>query len=416
MSETSPAPDLSQPIDDWLNWLETIHPAQIDMGLERVAAVADRLELRPATRPLILVAGTNGKGSTVAMLNSIYSRAGYRVGCYTSPHIEHFCERIKIGPTMASEQSVVEALSFVESGRAPDLLTYFEYTTLAAMRVFQTNQCDVLLFEVGLGGRLDATNIWDADCSIVTSIALDHEAYLGSDVSVIATEKAAIGRTDRPLIVGDRHPPDSIFEYAQQQNMHLHHVGALPVQQLPKPGLPGVHQQRNAACAVAAVDYLKHQLPVSEADVNSALNEVQLSARFEQRQHKGARLVMDVAHNPAGALALLEAWRQQFGHQRCEMIFASLNDKDIEGIVEQLLPCVAQWHCLELDVPRAAPLDELKGVVKSLASGSQVFTHNTANAALAAATEYALSHNRPILIAGSFHTIAAIRAQIDCTI
>lgn len=405
-------PNVVQPLDHWLRWLETIHPTEIEMGLTRVSAVADRLGLRPANKPLILVGGTNGKGSTVAMLSAIYTQAGYRVGSYTSPHIEHFCERIKIGRDMASEQCVVEALSFVEGGRAPDTLTYFEYTTLAAMHVFMKKQCDVLLFEVGLGGRLDATNIWDADCSIVTSIARDHEAYLGSDLSVIATEKAAIGRSRKPLIVGDSHPPASLFHFAKEQGMQVHHVGADAESDLPVTAMAGAHQQRNAGCAVAAVAALSQQLPVSNADVVEALASVQVSARFERMEFDGIRVVMDVAHNPAGAQALLEAWTKEFGAQQCELVFAVLSDKDIVGIVSALQPIAAQWHCFDLDVPRATPVAELDKTIKSLEKNASVVSHESAESAWRSACGCARKFNRAVLVVGSFHTISDIREQM----
>ena len=239
-------PDTLAPLSTWLTWLETIHPVAIDMGLDRVSLVADRLGLRPVSKPLILVGGTNGKGSTVAMLSAIYTAAGYRVGTYTSPHISDFRERIRINGEMAAADDIVEALAYVEARRAPQTLTYFEYTTLAAMRVFLQKQCDVYVMEVGLGGRLDATNLWDADCSVVTSIALDHEEYLGSDISVIATEKAAIGRPDRVLVVGQSEPPESLFSYTLDQAIRVVYVGGLSPDSLPVTSLKGAHQRRNA--------------------------------------------------------------------------------------------------------------------------------------------------------------------------
>jgi len=401
-------PDLSQPLDQWLCWLETIHPIEIDMGLARVSAVADRLQLRPSGKPLILVGGTNGKGSTVAMLCAIYAQAGYKAGSYSSPHITHFCERIKIDQQMVDEALVVEALHHIESHRDPQSLTYFEYTTLAAMYVLERQDCDVLVFEVGLGGRLDATNIWDANCSIITSIARDHEAYLGSDISVIATEKAAIGRSEKPLIVGEVNPPASLASFANEHGMLLDHVGAKAISQLPKTSLPGVHQQRNAACAVAAANALQQQLPVSEQDMEHALAGVSLQARFDQRKLSDTQVVLDVAHNPAAALALRNTWMQEFGDTQCELIFACLNDKDIDGIVSGLQPIAARWHCLALDVPRALSLQQLQNSIHSVNADNTVFTHYGAQSAWHLALESAQRHGTKVLVAGSFYTIAAI--------
>jgi len=409
------APTRSQSLAQWLEWLETIHPTSIDMGLERVAKVADKLALRPARAPLILVGGTNGKGSTVAMLSAIYTRAGYKVGAYTSPHIVDFCERIKINGQMADEQSVVDALAYVEQGRAPDTLTYFEYTTLAAMRVFDVMQCEVLLFEVGLGGRLDATNLWDADCSIVTSIALDHEQYLGSDISVIATEKAAIGRASKPFVTGAIDPPPSLAEFAAMYAFNHIDAGSLPESDLPVTAMKGRFQRRNAACAVAAVQAMQPLLCVTENIPHQALLSAALEGRFEKTQHDGVPIILDVAHNPASATALVDGWLDEYGAQRCNIVFATLDDKDIAGVINALSPVVGHWHCLALDVPRAsstaklAALVELNVTPRENAHLSIVTEHENVEAAMQAALNYAGADDSCVLVAGSFHTIGAVK-------
>ena len=410
-------PTCNSSLDDWLTWLETIHPISIDMGLTRVGAVADRLQLRPVSQPLILVGGTNGKGSTVAMLSSIYSLAGYKVGAYTSPHIKHFCERIQINQHMAEERDVVEALAFVEAQRAPQTLTYFEYTTLAAMRVFTRKQCDIYLFEVGLGGRLDATNLWDADCAVLTSIALDHESYLGSDLSVIATEKAAIGRTEKPLIVGEVNPPASLFKFAAERKIPVNHVGARTTAGLPRTSMTGAHQQRNAACAVAAVAELAKQLPVNEETIGRALMSSFLSARFERLTIDGVDVVLDVAHNPAGAQALAESWQREFPGLQAEVIFAALSDKDLKGVCTELRPIAAAWHCIDLDVPRASTVKALSDALVHVTLDDDhdqpaVHSYKVVKQAWIAAHLAAVRQGRPILITGSFHTVAALRGVI----
>ena len=408
------APNLQQPLSDWLSWLETIHPVAIDMGLERVSLVADRLKLYPADKPLILVGGTNGKGSTVAMLSGIYRDAGYRVGAYTSPHITHFCERIRVNGEMVDEAAVVDALAFIEQGRAPESLTYFEYTTLAAMRVFTAMQCDVLLFEVGLGGRLDATNIWDADCSIITSIALDHEAYLGSDVSVIATEKAAIGRKGKPFIVGEKNPPGSLADYASAHEFNVIEVGSLPVDKLPQPAMPGEYQRRNAGCAVAAVKALESMLPVSGQTITASISNTRVAGRFERVTVDDCVVIMDVAHNPAGAAALAEAWISEFGTQKADIVFAAMADKDIESVVGELKTLVDTWHCAGLHIPRAIDVDELSIIVKKTTQPKAVAAYASVAEALQSAFINVKNGKRAVLVAGSFYTIADAKSALAC--
>lgn len=412
-------PTRLQPLAQWLSWLETIHPTAIDMGLERVSAVADRLGLRPATAPLVLVGGTNGKGSTVAMLSAIYVNAGYKVGAYTSPHIVDFCERIKVNGQMVVEQSIVDALAYVEQGRVPDTLTYFEYTTLAAMRVFNVMQCEVLLFEVGLGGRLDATNLWDADCSIVTSIALDHEQYLGSDISVIATEKAAIGRASKPFITGATDPPASLAQYAAKHEFRHIDVGSLPVSSLPVTAMKGGFQRRNAACASAAVQALQPMLNVTDDCLSSALLSAALEGRFEKSRLHDVPVILDVAHNPAGAAALAAGWIDEYGTQRCNIVFATLDDKDIAGVISALSPIVAHWHCLQLDTPRASSAKKLLALVQANASSENenapmVTEHADIEEAMQAAFAAASADDRCVLVAGSFYTIGAAKEWLAC--
>ncbi len=405
-------PSESDSLSQWLTWLETIHPVSIDMGLDRVGQVADRLAMRPVSKPLILVGGTNGKGSTVTMLSAIYSSAGYRVGSYTSPHISDFEERIRIDGVMASSADIVSALAYVEAGRHPQTLTYFEYTTLAAMRVFHEQRCDVYILEVGLGGRLDATNLWDADCSVVTSIALDHQDYLGSDVSVIATEKAAIGRPNRPLVVGDIEPPASLFQFAADHDMQVDHVGAKAVADLPSTSLSGAHQKRNAGCAVAVVEHMQGQLPVGPETIYQALQGITISGRFEKLHIDGVDVLLDVAHNPAGAQALAATLEENFHGVKAQIIFACMADKDILGIVGVLSPVAEHWHCVPLEVPRAKAADQLASTINMLNSGS-ASSYVTVQSACDAALSVAREHSQPLLVAGSFFTIADVRRVLE---
>lgn len=410
------APSSADALDEWLIWLETIHPVSIDMGLERVTQVAERLNLRDTPVPLILVGGTNGKGSTVGMLTAIYVAAGYCVGSYMSPHVHDFKERIQVNGEMAGDTEIVEALAFVESSRLPQTLTYFEYTTLAAMRVFQQRRCDVYVLEVGLGGRLDATNLWDADCSVVTSIALDHEEYLGSDLSLIATEKAAIGRAGKVLVVGDPAPPDSLFRFAEDSGITVNHVGALDSAELPQTRLAGIHQRRNAACARAVVETLSDRLPVAKAALDQALQNVVMPARFEELLVQGVPVLLDVAHNPAGAAALADAWSERFPSRPAQVIFACLADKDLDGIVSALAPITAHWHIVPLAGPRAIPSDELVERIRSVMPQAAATSYSSAAQAWEAGLFLAGEKNQAILVAGSFHTIADIRCALEAAV
>jgi len=415
--------DSSDSLESWLDWLETIHPSAIDMTLERVARVADRLGIAQVDIPIITVAGTNGKGSTVAMLSSIYASGGYKVGSYTSPHIVDFRERIQINGEMVDAFVVVKALSQIEEQRKPDTLTYFEYTTLAAMQVFINAAVDVVVLEVGLGGRLDATNIWDTDCAILTSVALDHESYLGSELSVIATEKAAIGRPGKPFVLGEPDPPASFWAYAKAQGFAVEDIGSMQHSALPITSLPGDHQRRNAGCAVAAVRLMSERLPVADAVVEQALMVVRIDGRFSRHEVDGVPVITDVAHNPAGAAVLSRTWQAEMGTQTAHMVFAALGDKDLVGVTTALAPIVASWHCAALIDSRAMPVDEMTAIVQdSLRAESPVGTdarevavtgYDSTDDALSAALQLANTDNKPVLVCGSFYTIAAIQSSLS---
>ncbi len=412
----TPSPNDS--LASWLDWLTHLHPLQIDMGLTRVSKVAARLQIMPASMPLVLVGGTNGKGSTVALLSEIYTRAGYKVGAYTSPHIDTFNERMRVGGQMLSDKAIVDALHTIEQSRLPETLTYFEYTTLAAMLAFRDSACDVVLLEVGLGGRLDATNIWDADCAILTSIALDHQAFLGDTRSAVATEKVAIGRAHKPLIVGDTDPPANLIDIATAERMDL-----LLIDQndLPHSALVGEHQRRNAACALAAIASLADRLPVADQYVQSGLANVSVAGRFECLLADDVQLVLDVAHNPAAAETLCTALQQTFPERPVFAVFAALNDKDIVGVAKALAPVITSWYCAGLSADRATPVPVLANTIVSVDNNASISEHETVPAAWTAAMSDALSADQQdseseftepvILVAGSFFTLSDLQAH-----
>ena len=409
MSVPSPSDSLAQ----WLSWLEHLHPTEIELGLERVGQVADRLQLRPAKMPLILVGGTNGKGSTVTLLAEIYRHAGYRAGAYTSPHIDVFNERMCIDGRMLDDQLIVDALHTVESAREPQTLTYFEYTTLAAMVAFAGQNCDVVIMEVGLGGRLDATNLWDSDCAIITSIALDHQDYLGDTIEEIAAEKVAIGRAGKPLIVGEPYPPANFLEIAAAGNMQLMEIDD---DALPNSALAGLHQQRNAACALSAIDVLQPKLTVTDESIQRGLASVSLPGRFEQLTINSTPVVLDVAHNPAAATTVCNALLSLYPDHQVHAIFSALKDKDIVGIVTALAPAVTSWYCAGLPVPRATPLTTLVELVEQ---NQRAPVHGYPTVAKAwevaarAAQQSADEQPCVILVAGSFFTLSELKAVDD---
>ena len=406
-------------LGDWLGWLERLHPTEIDLGLERVARVAGRMGLTALPVPMILVGGTNGKGSTVAMLERLYRHAGYRTAAYTSPHILHFNERMRIDAVECSDADIVQALQAVEAQRGDESLTYFEFTTLAAVWLFVAKRVDVILLEVGLGGRLDATNLWDPDVAIITSIALDHEAWLGNDREQIALEKGGIGRAGRPLIVGDPDPPASLLTLAAERGFDLRHVDAVGGSDTV---LPGAHQARNLACALEAVRALQSQLPVDLDEADQALRGLEVPGRYELRTLDGIPHLLDVAHNPAAAVALADTLRTRHPSYRIHAVFAALSDKDLFGVVGALAPQVSHWYLSQLDTPRAMPLDALQtGVLDALGAATESSTdiastvscHPDPADALGAARvacrgDIDDNTHSLVLITGSFMTLAAL--------
>lgn len=404
------SPKAHDSLASWLSWLEQQHPSSIDLGLERVGQVARSLSLHVLNVPTIIVGGTNGKGSAVAVLEAIYKSAGFRVGAYSSPHIHRFNERVRVDGEEVSDAALTSALWDVESARQSvgPTLTYFEYTTLAAVQHFVSCECEVIVLEVGLGGRLDACNLWDADVAIITSIALDHADWLGTDLSVIATEKAAIGRSGQPLIVGDESPPDSLFELARREGMLVEHVGALPSEQLPTVALDGEHQQRNAACALAAVTALQFRLSVPQSSIDHALADVRLAGRFEVHEHDGVVRVQDVAHNPAGAEALVATWKARFGDARAEVVFAALADKDLDALITLLAPIARHWYLAPLPVPRARPIASLFAAVSKVVGDGAVSRCKSVAHACDEADLTARSQTGLVLICGSFHVLEGV--------
>ncbi len=414
----------------WLTYIEQQHPQSIALGLERVARVRDAMGLAISV-PVITVAGTNGKGSTCAMLEAILSAAGYRVGLYTSPHLLRYNERVRIDGRAADDAALAAAFARVERARkdaAGDIrLTYFEFGTLAAVDLFQRDAVDVLVLEVGMGGRLDAVNAFDADCAIVTRIGLDHMEYLGATCEAIGYEKAGIFRTGKPAIVADPDPPASVPAYAQAIGAALQRVGHEfgyragrdrwdfwgPAGEKPGlvyPALRGNTQLLNASAALAAIDLLRERLPVTLQQVCQGLAAVALPGRFQVLPGSPA-VVLDVAHNPQAAAVLADNLSAMNACRMTWAVFGMLRDKDIAGVVEVLAKHVDRWMVCTLPPPRGAEATQLAQVLKRAGMDAVREFENPVAAYGAARGEAGESDK--ILVFGSFYTVADVLAALD---
>ncbi|KPN19831.1 bifunctional folylpolyglutamate synthase/dihydrofolate synthase [Xanthomonas sp. Mitacek01] len=417
---------MSKTLADWLALIEARHPTEIEMGLDRVGAVQARLACgRPAAQ-VVIVGGTNGKGSTVAFIEAIARAAGWRVGAYTSPHLLRYSERVRIDGNDVDDAALVEAFEAVEAARGDTPLTYFETGTLAALWLFARAGLDLAVLEVGLGGRLDAVNIVEPDVSVITTVGLDHQDWLGDDIESIGREKAGIARAWKPLVLGDTDPPASVLQ-------HAYRIGAVAIRggsdflysptdadtwswrevgfevALPMPALAAPVQLRNAAVAIAAVRALGRD--VDDAALAAGVAKATVAARLQRFERDGVEIVVDVAHNPQAAQALADWLRATPATGRTVAVFAALADKDAGGVADALAPMIARWHLAGLRGPRgqdAAMLRErLSGRVSNISS-----LHEDVDAALAAALAEASPGDR-ILVLGSFHTAAAALAQLQ---
>lgn len=423
---------MSQPstLAEWLAYLETLHPKAIALGLDRVQSVASRLDAAFAC-PVVTVAGTNGKGSTCALLEHMLRADGYRVALYTSPHLLRYNERVRIAGAEASDAALCEAFSAVESARAGTPLTYFEFGTLGALWLFARQSLDALILEVGLGGRLDAVNIVDPDVAVVTTIAIDHVDYLGPTREDIGHEKAGIFRPDKPAICADRDPPASLTAHAAAIGARLLRIGrdfgytAQGAQWdywgpggarhgLPYPALRGNYQLANAATALCAADALGDRLPLSIGAVRAALVGIELPGRFQVLPGRPVT-VLDVAHNAQAAHALADNLGAMGFHPRTIAVFGILADKDVDAVIAALLPRVDRWEVATLPPPRGATAAVLKQRLHDagLPPGA-VREYADAAAAYRAAREDATEADR-IIVFGSFLTVAAVLAAKERT-
>ena len=411
-------------LQEWLDFCEQLHPVTIDMGLDRVRQVAARLDLR-FDCPVITVAGTNGKGSTCAMLEAILLQAGYRTGVYTSPHLVHFQERCRLSGSSATPEALAEAFAAVEAVRAEVSLTYFEFSTLAILWLMSRSSLDAVILEVGLGGRLDAVNIVDADCAVITSIDLDHMAILGHDRDAIGREKAGIMRTGRPVVVSDPVPPQSVLDQAEALGADLWRFGrdfnfSGDKQQwswagrgrrysgMAYPALRGANQLVNASGVLAALETLRARIPVTAQAVRNGLAMVELPGRFQIVPGEPV-LVLDVAHNPHSVAALAENLDAMGFYPTTHAVFGAMADKDLAPMLERVNPLIDRWYFTDLPLPRASTAVALEQAWQSQNRRKDVSSsvHADPLAALRAAISAADPADR-IVVFGSFYTVGGV--------
>jgi dihydrofolate synthase / folylpolyglutamate synthase len=408
-------------LEAWLAHIERVHPQSIAMGLERVRLVKDAMMLNPAFT-VITVGGTNGKGSACMMLEAILHQAGYRTGCYTSPHLLRYNERVRIARAAAEDAQLVRTFEAVERARvrAGVALTYFEFGTLAAVWLFAEARIDLAILEVGLGGRLDAVNVFEPDCAMVMSVALDHMEYLGNTREQIGFEKAGIYRAGRPAICADADPPRALTDHASAIGAHLLLRGrdfdARPSAAqwayrgpggarhgLPWPALRGTYQLANAAACIAALDSLRQRCPVTMNDIRSGLLTAENPGRFQVLPGR-PMVILDVAHNPHAALALADSLKRLPRGGRTLAVFAMLADKDIAGVADAVRPLIDHWYAAGIGGPRGISADALAQNL-SAADIANVTCCASITAALTAAREAAKVDDK-ILVFGSFYTVS----------
>lgn len=403
-------------LSEWLSWMEQCHPSEIELGLARVSEVAEKLAIDLSQSTVVTVGGTNGKGSTVSYLNCIYQHAGYSVGCYTSPHFLYYNERVRLDSRNVSDALLCDAFERIDQARGEVPLTYFEFGTLAALLIFSDQKPDLVLLEVGLGGRLDAVNIIDADISVVTTVAIDHIDWLGDDRDQIGFEKAGIYRPGRPAVCGDLSPPPSIARHAAEIGAKLYQAGTefsysaegelwcwkgetvngndRQLNQLSKPSLP----LQNAATALQVSELIP--LEVTESDLRYGIQFAELTGRMQHIEKTGVHYWLDVAHNPEAAELLKEQILGMPGN--VTLILGMLADKDCQQVIEILEPVVTSVCLVSLDVPRGQKAEEL----------SKLFSDKTEAWLFSSVTE-AIGHiqldtdsHENVIIAGSFFTVS----------
>ena len=416
-----------QLLADWLAWQEQLHPRPIDLGLERIKSVYQQLKPSTKTLPTITVAGTNGKGSSIAYLSAIYLAQGYRVGAYTSPHILRYNERIQINGVPVADDIICAAFERIDAVRGDISLSYFEFSTLAALLIFAEADLDVQLLEVGLGGRLDAVNIIDADAAIVTSIGIDHTEWLGNTLDEIAREKAGVFRPEKPAVIADPSAPDALrhsalaiqarlFCSANQFGYQKNHdnwswllANKPHYTELPSPAFAGEHQYRNASAVIMAVESMQSVLPVSLEAIRQGVGQAKLQGRF-QFFAGDVPVLLDVAHNPQAIHTLVEYLMERLPDVKIHAVFAMMKDKDIHTAIQLMSDRVAFWYCAPLNNPRAAP----ESLLRTYFAEENIDAVRGGYSSVAATVDDVKNRAKPgelILVFGSFFLVSEYLAK-----
>ena len=418
-------------LHDWLCWQETLHPTEIELGLERIATVFKRLHTTAFSDPVITIAGTNGKGSSLRMLESIYLADGYRVGAYSSPHLQRYNERIRVSGEEVTDAAIVAAFERIDGARADISLTYFEFGTLAALDIFMHQPLDVVLLEVGLGGRLDAVNIIDVDVALLTAIGLDHTDWLGDDREAIGFEKAGILRPRRPVVCSDADVPQSVLRHAAELDSPLYRLGkefdfeiqppgwrwrerSGAVLELPRPAMCGAHQYRNAAGVMMTIALLQARLPVSRSAMRTGLLDAHLPGRFQsvsqsmsgQSIATAVNWIYDVAHNPDSVRQLAQMLMEAEHQGRTLALLGMLADKDSTAALEHIYTQIDDWHVVPLNTPRSEKPENLKDIILSLGV-SEVCMHDSVAEAWSVIDKSVQAGDR-IVVFGSFYTVSEV--------
>lgn len=414
---------------EWLDWQSTLHPSEIELGLERVADVWRRLSSGQFSSVVITIAGTNGKGSSAALLESILLAAGYTVGCYTSPHLLRYNERIKVGGKEATDQEICNAFDRVDQARDGISLTYFEFGTLAALDIFALKHPDAVILEVGLGGRLDAVNILDPDVALITTIDIDHKEWLGDSREKIALEKAGILRAGKPALFGGANPPDALLEKASELGVDLCLAGEdfsyrrtakgwdwegrqTRYHELPIPRIGGEFIYRNSSLVLMALELLQHRLPVTASAISKGLRNLYIPGRF-QILNGPVSIILDVAHNPEASRELASNLAQMQCNGCTLALFSALADKDISKVVEPLKELVDRWYIGQIKADRAATVVQIgKAMTDAGIDASNVDSHAHLSGAMTKAMADAETHDR-LIVFGSFYTVAEMMQHPD---
>ena len=418
-------------LSEWTRLVESLHPKNIEMGLDRIRVVKERLAIR-FDCPVVIVGGTNGKGSTCAMLQTIWKEAGYRVGLYTSPHIHRFNERMRIDGEMADDEMLVDYFEQVDAARGDVALTFFEFTTLVALKMFADARLDVVVLEVGLGGRLDAVNLIDADVAVVTNVAIDHVEFLGDTREKIGFEKAGIYRGGKAAFYGDSDPPDSLVGHARaigadlkifgrDYSCRMHdagwdYCGKTVLAGLAQPSLYGDNQIHNATTVLAVVETLQPRLPVGMDAIRRGLAKTELPGRFQIVQNEPS-VILDVAHNPHAAAVLARNLKEMGSFGTTHAVFGAMADKDIDGVIALMKDCVDRWYLTDLPLPRAASAETLRkklmdaGIARD-GTGQCISVYHHAADALTSAKNNARKNDR-IVAFGSFWVVTGVTQDPD---